>query len=283
MKNILFPTDFSDHATHAFPYALLLARRFGSKITVLHVFGKPETPIGMTNEEKADRVAQKLLSFVKENTRPGDRNIQINYVAEVGYAAESIVKVALDVEADLIALGTSGHSNSLFGTTAINVLERADCPVLVVPPNEKHPPNISRILFTTDFEFRDLLGINALKRWCQFFDATMDVVHVLEKGNDELAAKINLAALQEVYDEEINTSFQLLVGSVREELEAYIENQGIDLLAMITHKRDFMGRLLDISVTKNVARHVHIPMLVMKDNAYQFQPPFDLSRVISIA
>ena len=283
MKNILFPTDLSDHATHAFPYALLLAHRFGSKITILHVFGKPETPIGMTNAEKAERVAKKLLSFVRENTGPEDKNIEISYLAELGYSAETIVKTALDVEADLITLGTSGRSKSLFGTTAINVLERADCPVLVVPPNDKLTPGISRILFTSDFEFRDILGINLMKRWCEFFDAKLDIVHVIEKGHNDLAAKINMAALEEVYGQEASTSFHLLIGSVRNELEKYIKEQDIDLLAMITHKRDFMGRLLDISVTKNVARHVHVPMLVVKDNAYQFQMPFDLSRIISIA
>jgi nucleotide-binding universal stress UspA family protein len=283
MKNILFPTDFSDHARHAFPYALLLARRFGAKVTVLHAFGKPEAPFGMTNEEKAEKVAENLLIFVRNNTGPQDEKVQIDYLAEFGYASDAILKASLETEADLIALGTSGRSNALFGTTAVNVLERADCPVLVVPPNDDLAPRINRILFTTDFEFRDLLGINALKRWCQFFKASLDVVHVLEKGKDELAAKINLAALQEVYGKEKDISFQLTIGVVREEVEKYIGDNDIDLLAMITHRRDFMGRLLDISVTKNVARHVNIPMLVMKDNAYQFQPPFDLSRVISIA
>lgn len=283
MKNILFPTDFSNYAAHAFPSALLLARRFGAKITILHAFGKPETAYGMTNEEKAKMVAENLLAFGTEHTGPEDENVQLDYAAELGYPSEVIVKSALELEADIIVMGTSGSSKALFGTTAINVLEKADCPVLVVPPAEDLTSKIERILFTTDFAFRDLLGINALKRWRLFFDAKLDVLHVLQKGEDELAAKINLAALKEVYQNEEKISFQLTIGSVREEIERYIEQNDVDLLAMITHKRDFMGRLLDISVTKNVARNIHVPMLVMKDNAYQFQPPFDLSRVISIA
>lgn len=283
MKNILFPTDFSDYAAHAFPSALLLARRFGAKVTLLHAFGKPETAYGMSNEEKAKIVAKNLLEFAAEHTGPEDEEVQLDYAAELGYDAEVVVKTALDIEADIIVMGTSGSSKALFGTTAISVLEKADCPVLVVPPTEGLDPKMDRILFTTDFEFRDLLGINALKRWRKFFDADLDVIHVLEKGEDELAAKINLAALQEVYQHEERIRFQLTIGSVKEEIERYIKENDIDLLAMITHKRDFMGRLLDISITKNVARNIHVPMLVMKDNAYQFQPPFDLSRVISIA
>ena len=283
MKNILFPTDFSAHASRAFPYALLLARRFEAKIFILHAFGKPETPIGDSNDNKAKRVAEKLLSFYRDNTNSDDQNSPVEYMAEIGYASEIIIKKALDCEADLIVLGTSGRSNALFGTTAISVLEKSDCPVLVVPPDAPSDPEINRMMFTTDFEFRDLLGINALKRWCQFFDARLNVVHVLEKGENELGAKINLAALQDVYSREENIEFNLTIGSVRKQIEKYIKDNDIDLLTMITHKRDFVGRLLDISITKDVARHIHIPMLVMKDNAYQFQPPFDLSRVISIA
>jgi nucleotide-binding universal stress UspA family protein len=37
IKNILFPTDFSQAADAAIPYAAELVRRFGAKLHVLHV------------------------------------------------------------------------------------------------------------------------------------------------------------------------------------------------------------------------------------------------------
>ncbi len=48
-----------------------------------------------------------------------------------------ILKHAIDLEADLIVLGTSGRSadleRALFGSTAEKVLRGAPCPVLCVP------------------------------------------------------------------------------------------------------------------------------------------------------
>ena len=42
MKNILFPTDFSEAANNAFVYALKLAEQFDAKITTLHVYELPK-------------------------------------------------------------------------------------------------------------------------------------------------------------------------------------------------------------------------------------------------
>ena len=38
MKNILFPTDFSENAKKAYIYALHIAEQLGASITTLHVY-----------------------------------------------------------------------------------------------------------------------------------------------------------------------------------------------------------------------------------------------------
>lgn len=43
MKHILFPTDFSDAAEHAFATALELARSLDSRLTLLHVWSVPSS------------------------------------------------------------------------------------------------------------------------------------------------------------------------------------------------------------------------------------------------
>src|SRR5574337_1003422 len=45
ISRILFPTDFSHDAEHAFQYALTLARAFGAELYLLHViYFPPQTP-----------------------------------------------------------------------------------------------------------------------------------------------------------------------------------------------------------------------------------------------
>jgi nucleotide-binding universal stress UspA family protein len=61
-----------------------------------------------------------------------------------GFEAEGILRVARDVECDLIVMGTHGRTGLgrlLIGNTAESVLPKADCPVLVVksPRGETAP------------------------------------------------------------------------------------------------------------------------------------------------
>src|SRR5512133_354255 len=41
LKTILFATDFSECSEAAFDYAILLTRKFGSRLIVLHVINEP--------------------------------------------------------------------------------------------------------------------------------------------------------------------------------------------------------------------------------------------------
>ena len=41
MKTILFPTDFSENATHASDYAGLLAQKFNANVVLLTIYSMP--------------------------------------------------------------------------------------------------------------------------------------------------------------------------------------------------------------------------------------------------
>ena len=43
-KTILFATDFSESSEHAFQYALSLARKFESRLGIIHVINKVLLP-----------------------------------------------------------------------------------------------------------------------------------------------------------------------------------------------------------------------------------------------
>ena len=64
-KNILVPTDFSKCSYTAMRYALLIARKYGSKLFVAHVVPNPlPTPRGSWNVtlDRADRAAQEAMT-----------------------------------------------------------------------------------------------------------------------------------------------------------------------------------------------------------------------------
>ena len=63
--------------------------------------------------------------------------------------------------------------------------------------------------------------------------------------------------------------FDLRHGHFREEVEKIAESKKADIVAMISHKRNFISRILDSSEVEGMAKRIHLPLLVIKEDAYQ--------------
>jgi len=147
-QRILFCTDFSDNADHAFGYALDAAlRRPGCTLFLLHAVPEPDAQFWKTYlyevegvDEKArhdidERVAEAYLPRVPESV---DFRVEMC----VGRDYQKILAFAAENSADLIVMGRHGHSaleSVLFGNVTEKVVRKAACPVLVVPPEPRKP------------------------------------------------------------------------------------------------------------------------------------------------
>jgi universal stress protein A len=141
LKNILVPTDFSKISQKALEYALPFAKRFGAKITLLHVIEPLPYPVDLTFvpmgeafpihpiEEKLNALAKRLI----------DPELLKEVLVRIGPAFEVITNVARDCAADLIVITTHGRTgirHVLMGSTAERVVRHSPCPVLVVRRHE---------------------------------------------------------------------------------------------------------------------------------------------------
>ncbi len=133
IRTILHPTDFSERSEHAFHLACSLARDHGARVVLLHVVSIPvaayEGVVLPPPIEEATEDAKRRLSQMKPAGIPVEHR-----VAE-GDAAEMILRVAEEVHANLIVMGTHGRtglSRLLMGSVAEQVVRRAPCPVLTM-------------------------------------------------------------------------------------------------------------------------------------------------------
>ena len=163
VKKILYATDLSDTAFHAFAYAVSLANSYGAGITILHVmFEDPDIDskvapyIGDYQWEeikqrhyqearealigkKRDNVAiQEVLHSFTENVKASD-DVQSfatdEIIVERGNPVEQILRQAEKGGYDLIVMSNLGHStlkDAVMGSTVLRVLRRSKVPVLVV-------------------------------------------------------------------------------------------------------------------------------------------------------
>jgi nucleotide-binding universal stress UspA family protein len=141
-NTILVPTDFSDAAELALQAALELARLWGSSIDILHVNEDAlflDVPAGAILPAPTDQ-AQTVASQAKLLEKTADRIRKSGVVCctstTSGKPHSEIIDHAHRVGAGLIAMGAreqSGLSRVLSKHVAEKVLQRAPCPVLVVP------------------------------------------------------------------------------------------------------------------------------------------------------
>lgn len=154
-KKILFPTDLSKNAEHAFEYAAGIAKCFGARITILHVTERlpPNAllilqayhgvdgwkEIEKMNEEEVIRNIRSRIEAFCEEARgkfPECPFIVDDVVVETGHPVERILHHASETGCDMIVMGARGHGllrDTFLGSTAERVLRRCHKPVLVVP------------------------------------------------------------------------------------------------------------------------------------------------------
>jgi nucleotide-binding universal stress UspA family protein len=137
---ILVPTDFSSRSDRAVNYAVELAGRLRSHLTLLHVVPTPY-PIdytlgGIPNgewERVRHRADQKLEAVLQ---RAKIRYDSVDTLVRVGSDLhEEIVGAAREVHADLVVLSTHGYKGwklLLFGSDADELLIKIPCPLIVV-------------------------------------------------------------------------------------------------------------------------------------------------------
>jgi nucleotide-binding universal stress UspA family protein len=136
---ILHPTDFSRNSEAAFHMACALARDYGARLAVVHVKPLPTVAYGEFGALPPE--ATDHLEELKERlarVQPTDSSIRMDRFVVEGEIAWEILRMAGELKADLIVMGTHGRSGLgrlLMGSVAEMVVRKATCPVLTV----KHP------------------------------------------------------------------------------------------------------------------------------------------------
>jgi len=145
-RHILAPTDFSEYSQTAVASALELAKKFGAKLTILHVVELPPYPVegyvpphlSATFLEDLERQATADLAQVVPEAEAA--KVEVARVVAVGTPYRTIIETAEADHVDLIVMATAGRtgfSRLILGSIAERVVRTASCPVLTIRPHEE--------------------------------------------------------------------------------------------------------------------------------------------------
>lgn len=278
MKQILFPTDFSDAAHTAFIYALKFADSFGAELVVLHVYDLPivETPplpestteiFEIVEMHQYESFKEELPEMHKIAEEKGLGHIKMRNVLLYGDLVYNVNKVCTDENIDLIVMGTKGASGlkeTFLGSKTASVIANAKVPVLGIPADAEYHP-IKSIAFTTQYKDKDNDALRNVLSIAAKFKAEVLCLYI--KNDDEpedIEERINEWKIY--YRDDKIDFFNVAGDHIEQTIIDFIDNQRVDLLVMRTHKRGFFESLFHRSLTKKMTYHTKVPLLIYHED-----------------
>ena len=286
MKKILVPTDFSTCANNAVDFAVKSAKIIPVEVTLLHVFevkGDIYTDYMGVNKEfnqcLLDDVHKKLADVKKiiEETE----GVIVNTHVAVSPLVDAVLQATKELEIDLLVMGTLGADDikeKLWGSKTAAVIGKTKVPLMVIPFFYEWKKPEKLLLSTNHFENEPAL----LDFIFELADLYMTQVHIAvmtdeddDKAETFLEHRRKTAQyekmLKEQYSEATLTATHLYGKEFEETLQKHIDENEIDILAMITYQRGFADRIFNPSKTKRMSHYIKIPMLVIP---VKYQPTF---------
>ena len=276
MKKILFPTDFSEAATNAFVHALEFAKIVNGELVLLHTFELPVydnqffpenynvlfDSLQLSEFDMFKEEIPKLRAIAEERKLD---HIKMSHRLMDGTLLYNIKKAIKEEKIDFIVMGTSGATGweaFFLGTNTGNVLTAVDVPVLSVPSDAKFK-KIETIGFTTRYRVKDKKALKDVLKIAKKTNAKVKCLYV--KTND---SDISPSTIQEWEEEFSDEPIQFSVipsDDVQDTILDFILFKDIDVLAMLTYKRNFFVELFKPSLTQKFSNRLGIPVLAMHE------------------
>jgi nucleotide-binding universal stress UspA family protein len=135
IHTILHPTDFSECSANALPLACALCRDYGANLVILHVSRLPSAGQRNINLRAGYHFSLQGAKEHLERLELPDFLIHVERRCETGDYVTGILRVANEISADLIVMGSHGRAGInrlLMGSVAEQIVRKAKCPVLTV-------------------------------------------------------------------------------------------------------------------------------------------------------
>lgn len=287
MKTILFPTDFSSYADKALEFAIEIAKKSDAKIIAVNAFYVPTVDVNIPpvlldqmykeEEKESESRLQNLCKRISEHSSISGRPIETEYIAAQNIPSTEITHVYKEKKPDLIVMGTEGkdHFLGFLGSTTMDVLNTAGCPVLVVGAKTSFT-GFTTIYYALEDIKEDILSVKQILPLAKLFNSTIAIVHVEEPALSEEETNFSKEKIEEA-ESFINatkdslsypkiTLHTILAEDVAEGLLTFTKEGKLDILALVKQERSWIENLFHKSVIKYFLRDISTPLLIIHKN-----------------
>jgi len=278
MKNILFPTDFSNNSLNALEYAICLFKDIPCNFYVLHVHSLSDSGVESNSLLMSPKIANinpkdtLTETFTRIQSNSANKGHHFIALQDYGKLIDIIRRTVLDKNVDLIVMGTKGASGikeTIVGSNTGNVITKVSCNLLVIP--EKAEPSIPKeIAFPTDYNiFYSHSILEAISDILRITKAKLSVLNVSIPHVNLNAFQIqNMDYLQdyllELY-EKSHSIHHMNNKQVKSAIESFVVQEDMDMVIMVAKNLNFLQQLLFDTTIKKISFQTKVPMLVLHE------------------
>ncbi len=282
MKNILVLTDLSNRAEYAAEYALNIAIKSKSNLLLCHVLElSTNTTAGLElNFPLEDQLGleSKRIPELKALTKRLEKLVpevdateftpSINYIIAFGPIVQFAEKIIEEKLVRLVVIGahkSNGLSRFIFGSHTHAILDKINCPVLLVPENLKFK-SLKTIAYASDLTFNNQKVIQYLMDIANPFDALIAVTHISLPGFPATASEQAMGySLNDQLGPDHPTMFYHTIkgNDVKASLMEITNSGKADILALVHKRYGFFERLFHASISKQMADDAKVPLLIL--------------------
>ena len=294
-KAILTPLDYSGFAETALGVAISVARNAGAR---LYLTMADLAPVLLPTEYDADVVnqaARQYLEGVADRIQGAD-GVEVDIEVVSGDVAKAVEDLRVRVGAGLTVMATHGRgpaSRAWLGSTADTYLRHTEGPLLLVRPEDEEEEvdlagrfQVQRILVATDGSTASEAILDPVVELGRVFGAALHLVRIVEFPHGipsvylpdaVLSAREQLDGAREAAEQETRdlvdrlqdrgvaaTSSVEVAGHAAPGILSAAKDGSFDLIAIATHGRGGVRRMVLGSVADKVIRGAEVPVLVVR-------------------
>ena len=292
VQKILIPVDFSGYSIRACEFGFNLAALLKADIVLMHVYFNPvympslqyatenyevpfEGELGIKSMlENINAEVEDLTKIIEEKISIGKLpKVKYEFKLREGVPEEEILHYARTKKPLMIIMGTRGKEEKdldLIGSVTAEIIDRSPVFVYAIPKEalKKNVNDINKIAFITNFDQRDLIGLDTL---INTFKEQIYDISLLNLNNNEEKKKwdeIKLVGIKEYFKKlypDLNISYDIIQeDKLLENLDDYVSKNEIDAICISNYKRNVFARLFNPSIARKMIFHSNTPILVIK-------------------
>jgi nucleotide-binding universal stress UspA family protein len=295
--HVLVPVDGSTFSEHALPLALAIAEHAHASLELVRVHSM--AAVGYSGSDLLSNVTVDAVSWDQERAELDDLTRRLRNASPIplisvlleGTVTEALVRQVQRKRADLIVMVSHARGplgRFWLGSVAAHLIRHSAVPILLVRPREQAPrlterPNLHRILVPLDGSDLAEHILAPTVELANLLDAEITLLRVIEpaisvvhgqggEGPDAAGPAMLLTVREEAQRYLSRMAARLQAQSVRVRTRVMIAPSpttaileaapAMDLIALATHGRGALGRLILGSVADQVVRDAPSAVLV---------------------